>query len=215
MKRAFIIVLFFIQQVFTLTTNAQTTVPTTERKEKQSKIELKPYFSNVTSKAVSQFDGLEIKEYYYNKRPQYGIETLYKINKIWSVGLNLGYSARTLSNNSLQSLESGGYTLEVKSIGESIFYGIKSELQLLPLIIKDKKFRLNVYLPMQVGLVSQQITTFATNSKSWDKPAYEIGAGLGISYKIIKNIGIFGEYQVGQFYNNRNSQWKAGVLVTF
>jgi len=204
-----------MQQVFTLTTNAQTTVPTTKKKEIQSKIELKPYFSNVTSKAVSQKDELEIKEYLYNKRPQYGIETLYKINKFWSVGLNLGYSARTLSNNSLQSIESGGYTLEVKSSGKSLFYGLKSELQLLPLLIKDKKLRLNVYVPMQLGLVSQQVTTFADNSKSWNKPAFEIGAGLGISYNITKNIGIFGEYQLGHFYNNRKSQWKVGVLVTF
>ncbi|MFZ4583276.1 MAG: outer membrane beta-barrel protein [Paludibacter sp.] len=214
MKKAFIIVLFFMQQVFTLTTNAQTTVPTTEKKEIQSKIELKPYFSNVTSKAVSQFDGLEIREYYYNKRPQYGVEALYKINEFWSVGLNLGYSVRTLSNNSLQSLESG-YTLEVKSIGKSLFYGIKSELQLLPLLIKDKKLRLNIYVPMQLGLVSQQVTTFADNSKSWDKPAFEIGAGLGFSYNFTKNIGVFGEYQLGHFYNNRKSQWKVGVLVTF
>jgi len=204
-----------MQQVFTLTTNAQTTVPTTEKKEIQSKIELKPYFSNVTSKAVSQIDELEIREYLYNKRPQYGIETLYKINKFWSVGLNLGYSVRTLSNNSLQSIESGGYTLEVKSSGKSIFYGVKSELQLLPLLIKDKKLRLNVYVPMQLGFVSQQVTTFSDNSKSWDKPAFEIGAGLGFSYNFTKNIGIFGEYQLGKFYNNRTSQWKVGVLVTF
>jgi len=68
---------------------------------------------------------------------------------------------------------------------------------------------------MQVGLVSQQVTTFADNSKSWDIPAFEIGAGLGISYNFTKNIGIFGEYQLGKFYNNRKSQWKAGVLVTF
>ena len=87
MKKAFIIVLFFMQQLFIVTVDAQTTEPTIEKTEKQFKIELKPYFSNVTSKAVSQFDGLEIREYYYNKRPQYGIETLYKINKFFSADI--------------------------------------------------------------------------------------------------------------------------------
>jgi hypothetical protein len=214
MKKAFIIVLFFMQQVFTITTNAQTTVPTTEKKEIQSKIELKPYFSNVTSKAVSQNDAQEIREFYYNKRPQYGFEALYKFNKFWKAGIYIANSNPTYFNGSLIGT-GNGTSYQLNSSGKSIFYGLKSEIQLLPLLIKDKKLRLNVYVPMQLGLVSQQVTIFADNSKTWDKPIFEISAGLGISYNITKNIGIFGEYQLGHFYNNRKSQWKVGVLVTF
>jgi len=99
--------------------------------------------------------------------------------------------------------------------GNSFLYGIKTELQLLSLLIKDSKIRFNVYCPMQVGLVSQQITSLTTGIKTWDKPVFEVGAGLGISYNFTKNIGIFGEYQLGKFYNDRNSLWKAGILVTF
>ncbi len=214
MKKASLIAYIIMLQVFIFTTNAQTTVPTVEKTEKQFKIELKPYFSNVTSRAVSQNDAQEIREYIYNKRPNYGFEALYKFNKFLTAGIYIANSNPTYNNASLIGT-GNGRSYQLNSSGKSIFYGLKSEIQLLPLLMNDKKLRLNLYVPMQLGLVSQQVTTFSDNSKTWDKPALEIGAGLGISYNFTKNIGIFGEYQLGKFYNDRKSQWKVGVLVTF
>lgn len=184
------------------------------QKAELNKFEVKAFFSNITSKGVTQNDVQEIREFLFNKRPNFGIEALYAYSKLWEAGIYIAYSNPTYFNASITDT-GNGRLFEPNSSGKSLFYGVKSELQLLPLLVKDKKLRLNVYVPMQLGLVSQQVTTFADNSKTWDKPAFEIGAGLGASYNFTKNIGVFGEYQMGKFYNDRKSQWKAGVLVTF
>lgn len=127
----------------------------------------------------------------------------------------LGYSNGTfISNEILDSWENfSSFTID--RFGRSCFYGIKAKLQLLPLLSKAEKLRLNVYCPVLIGQVSQNTTTNATNTINWDKPVFEMGAGLGIDYNFTKNIGIYGEYQLDHFYNKRNFQWKAGIVVSF
>lgn len=204
-----IAILFFLQ-ILSFTTNAQTTAP----KDKDNKIEIKPYFSTITSKAVSQNDNQEIREFLYDKMPNYGVDALYVFNKFWASGIYFGYSMKTLSIYDFHSADTGN-TIEMKKTGSSLFYGIKSELQLLPLLDKNKKFRFNIYVPIQLGLVSQQITNLSSDTKSWDKPLLEFGAGLGFSYNFTKYLGLFGEYQLGEFYNARKTKWKVGLSVTF
>ncbi len=213
MNKLFFISLFIVGCIYS--TKAQLT----DASQKPfGKFNIKLNYSNVTSKNIIPKYGTQpivLGEAFYYKNPQYGFEAMYKINRLITTGLYFGYSKGTYISNEILSSDLNGYSFTVDYFGNSLFYGLKAELQLLPLLIKDSKLRLNVYCPVQLGLVSQQVTTLATNSKSWDKPAFEIGAGLGISYNITKNIGVFGEYQLGHFYNNRKSQWKVGVLVTF
>jgi len=194
---------------------------TVDKAEFANNITIKLNYSNTTSKSftppITNFNnyGSQSGDIFDNKNAQFEIQGLYKFSEYLSAGIYTAYSKGTFIKNEIEYPNPNMINVVVEQFGSSFYYGIKSELQLLPILIKDSKLRLNVYCPMQLGLVSQQVTTLATNSKSWDKPALEIGAGLGISYNITKNIGIFGEYQLGHFYNNRNSQWKVGVLVTF
>jgi len=213
MKKLFFIPLFLFGCIYS--TKAQTT----EVSQKPfGKFSVKLNFSNVNSKQivpVFSTQPVTLQETLYEKNAYYGAEGIYKFNKIWSTGVYFGYSHGTFISNEILSSNDYGTSFSLDRFGTSFFYGLKTDIQLLPLLIKDSKLRLNLYCPVQLGLVSQHVTTYATFTKSWDKPALEIGAGLGISYHITKNIGFFGEYQLGKFYNDRKSQWKAGVLVTF
>lgn len=187
----------------------------------QQKFIIKLNYSTVTSKSftppIPNFNnyGSQSSEQFYNNNSLFEIAGLFNLNKYISTGAYFGYSKETFISNRVENPTPNTTNIIMDYYGNSYFYGLKSELQLLPLLIKDSELRLNIYCPVQLGLVSQQVTKLADNSKSWDKPAFEIGAGIGLSYKFTKNIGVFGEYQVGKFYNNRKSQWKVGVLVTF
>lgn len=217
MKKLFSI-LFILLQVHILSAQAQSTPPTLESQKSFNRIVLKLNFSNVTSKQIVPVfanQTVSLEETFYKKNSQYGFEGLYRFNKLWTAGIYLGYSNGTFISNEILSSGSSNYSFTIDRFGKSYFYGIKAELQLLPLVMKTEKLRLNVYCPIQVGLVSQSITTNATNTNNWDKPAFEMGAGLGMGYNFSKNIGIYGEYLFGHFYNERTSQWKVGLVLTF
>jgi hypothetical protein len=197
---------------------AQSTQSAVESQNTYNRIVLKLNYSNVNSRQIVPVytnQPITLEERFYEKNSHYGFECLYRFNKLWTAGIYLGYSNGTFISNEILSSGSDNYHSTIDRFGRSYFYGLKAEIQILPLLMNAEKFRLNVYCPVQLGLVSQQITTFADNSKNWDKPAFEAGAGLGISYNFTRNIGIFGEYQLGHFYNNRKSQLKAGAFVTF
>lgn len=182
------------------------------------KTEIKLNYSNINSRQIIpdyMSSNSSLKEVIYKKNPQYNFEILYSVNKIWSIGAYLGYSNGTFISNKI--MESGvDYTSTTRDkFGYSLFYGIASNIQLLPLFLKSENLRLNVYCPIRIGLVSQNITNLDTYVKTWDAPELEYSAGLGLSYYFSKNIGIFGEYQIGHFINDRNSQWKVGLAVKF
>lgn len=183
-----------------------------------NKTEIKLNYSNTNSRQIIpdyMSSNSSLKEVIYKKNPQYNFEILYSVNKIWSIGAYLGYSNGTFISNKI--MESGAdYTSTTRDkFGYSLFYGIASNIQLLPLFLKSENLRLNVYCPIRIGLVSQNITYLDTYVKTWDSPALEYGAGLGVSYYFTKNLAIYGEYQFGHFYNNRNAHWKVGLAVRF
>lgn len=175
-------------------------------------------YGNVNSKQIIPFYSNEttiLQETFYRKNSQYGFEGLYRMNKYLVAGVYFGYSNGTFISNEILSTEQGGYSATIDRFGRSFYYGIKSEIQLLPLLINTERLRISVYCPIQVGLVSQSITTNETYITNWDKPALELGGGLGIAYNFTRNIGIFGEYELGHFFNKRNSQWKTGLVISF
>lgn len=189
-----------------------------ENQKPRDKFIIKLNYSNVNSKQIVPVfanQAVTLQETLFDKNSYYGIEGLYKFNRLWSAGAYFGYSNGTYISNEILESDSPNYSFAMDSFGKSYFYGLKGELQLLPLLFKLEGLRLKVYCPIQAGLVSERITTFENNTNSWEKPAFEIGAGIGVGYNFTKNIGIFGEYQFGHFYNQRNSQWKVGLFLSF
>lgn len=189
-----------------------------QHREIKDRFSLRLSYGNVNSKQIIPVftnQTVSLQETIYKKKSQYVFEGLYRLNRLWEVGMYFGYSKGTFISNEILSSEPGNYRFDVDRFGSSCFYGLKSEFQLLPLLLKVENLRLNVYCPFQIGLISQNISTKATGTIKWDSPAFEIGAGTGIGYFFTKNIGIYGEYLFGHFYNNRNSQLKAGVVLNF
>ncbi len=213
MKKVIIILFFFVG--FICSTEAQST----EVSQKTfSRVSLKLNFSNVNSRQIVPVfsnQTVTLQETLSKKNAYYGVEGLYRFNNILSAGLYFGYSNGTFISNQNNVSDTGFSSFTIDRFGRSYFYGINGELQLLPLLLKTERIRFNIYCPIQVGLVSQSITTFDTNTLNWDKPTFEIGAGLGLGYNFTKNIGLFGEYRFGHFYNQRNSQWKVGLVLSF
>ncbi len=214
MKKNFLI-LIFISGLFSMKLIAQTKQ---NNNLFSNKIELKLGYSNVNSRQIIPdyaSNTASLQEILIKKNPQFNFEGLYSINKIFSLGAYFGYSNGTFISNKITESGVDYISATRDKFGKSIFYGIESNIQLVPLFLKSENLRFNVYCPIRIGLVSQQITSMETNLKVWDKPVVEFGAGLGLSYYFTKNIGVFGEYQLGHFYNNRNAQWKVGLAVKF
>ncbi len=209
MKKKFCISFFFLTTVFAFS----------QQKSDVNSFVIKLNYSNVNShQIIPDFTNTttHLREFIYKKNPQYNFEGLYSINKIWSVGAYFGYSNGTFISNEITDSGIDYISATMDKFGKSYFYGIESNIQLLPLIIKSENLRFNLYCPVRIGMVSQNVTTsFVTNTKIWEKPVLEFGAGLGLSYYFTKNIGIFGEYQLGRFYNNRYTQWKVGLALKF
>lgn len=208
-------ILFILSVTLIFPARAQTT---TESPGAHNRIVIKLNYSNVNSRQIVPAytnQPITLEERFYEKNSQYGIEGLYKWNRFMTAGLYFSYSKGTFISNEMEDSRTGYSSFTMDYFGRSYFYGGKGELQLLPLLFKADRFRFNVYCPIRVGLVSQSITEFQTNTDKWDAPVVEFGGGLGSGYNFTKNIGIYTEYQLGHFYNKRNSQWKAGLVLAF
>ncbi|MDX9696831.1 MAG: hypothetical protein RBT49_13660 [Bacteroidales bacterium] len=191
---------------------------TRESQKQFGKYIVKFNYSNVTGRSiVPDFTNqpVTLKEIFYTKNAYYGLEGLYVFNNFYSAGLYFGYANETFISNEQIESDSETTYYRMDRLGKSYFYGVNGELQLLPFLIKTDRLRFQMYFPVQFGLVSQCITTLKTNTTNWDKPVFEIGTGLGLGYNFIENIGIFGEYRFGRFYNQRNLQWKVGLNFSF
>lgn len=138
----------------------------------------------------------------------------YKIFPVFSLSGYIAYSQ--IRVNHFEGNAQTGFTASATT-KKSNFYGINARFHCLPLFNKEDKMRFDVYMIGTIGMV--KTSSMELISDEWQEiyevPFWERGVGLGLSYNFTKNIGVFGEYQVGKFYNDRKSQWKAGVLVKF
>lgn len=81
----------------------------------------------------------------------------------------------------------------------SSFFGIQSNLHLLPLLIKEKTSRLDIYLTGKFGWAKSNyssITELPSNLQDESSKDYSYGAGIG--YYLMQNGSIFAEYTQGK-----------------
>lgn len=154
-------------------------------------------------------------EQFYGKNAQYNLEGLYQFNKFITSGLYMGYSNGTYISNEFIYADEDQIVYTMDKLGKSLFYGLKANFHILPLIFDIDKMRIDLYLPFQAGLVTQQIMDLKTGIKNWDSPFMEFGGGLGIGYNFTKNLGVHGEYLLGNYFNQRNTQCKLGLSFKF
>ena len=135
--------------------------------------------------------------------PMLQVEANYGLTDWLYVGVDLGYSPTAFSSSeNSKSLEKGNAQT----------YGIHTELHVLPLLIKDKRLRVDFYLKGKVGgyrLASRYIfgiddvifdpETGIGNieSKLFVSSGFDYGASVGLAFYVTQHLGIYGEYGLG------------------
>jgi hypothetical protein len=89
----------------------------------------------------------------------------------------------------------------------ALFYGINCNYHLMPLVKEESKF--DLYITGKMG-------GFYLNSKegyfpNGNSPEYAIG--IGATFWVFKNIGVFSEYTYGKYYFMDNDNLKWGVSI--
>ena len=137
------------------------------------------------------------------------------------------------SNNIFDNLSAGcylGHSQLYKSImttneyastsTNALFYGVSFDYKLLSLLTNKNNTRFDAYPTLKLGLVSEfwNVPSDGTSDyilRKFSNTSFELGAGLGCLYKITSNLGVFGEYTLGKFYNNSNSRFHVGLFINF
>lgn len=132
--------------------------------------------------------------------PMLQIEGNYGLTEYLYGGVDLGYSPSAFSSSD------GGVSQES---GNALTYGIHTELHVLPLLIKDKRLRVDFYLKGKVGgyrLTSSYILVpldFDKNGsgsieiKPTVRSGFDYGASAGLAFYVTQHLGIYGEYGLG------------------
>jgi hypothetical protein len=132
--------------------------------------------------------------------PMLQVEANYGLTDWLYVGVDLGYSPTAFSSDE-----------NSKSLvkGNAQTYGIHTELHVLPLLIKDKRLRVDFYLKGKVGgyrLASAYIfdpvdlvnTGFDFGEmKLNSRSGFDYGASAGLAFYVTQHLGIYGEYGLG------------------
>ena len=120
--------------------------------------------------------------------PHLRLECNYGLFQFLETGAYLGIS----------SFEITGGTREEYSKDEYLtpFYGININFHLLPFFIKANDFRIDFYLAGRFG--GRYITT--PDNYYYNGHYNEYGIGPGISFYLLKHVGIFTEFYLGKFH---------------
>ena len=117
-------------------------------------------------------------------------EVNYGINNFIEIGGGLGYSPSIVINDKKSS--------QTYSQRSNIFiYGLNVNFHLLPLVVKSKDFRIDLYSSGKIG-------GYFTNLKSKSNyTGVDYGIYAGAAFYFSKHLGIFGEYGFGNKTNLR------------
>ncbi len=150
------------------------------------------------------------------QNPQYNIELGYDITKHMTIS---GYFAgAAVGFNKLTDIDSLNTSFDVSVEGRRTYsYGLNLKYHLLPLLLKRDNLRLDIYATGRLGVITCYEYQLIDDNwqKVWLNPELEYGIGVGSAYYFSKHWGIFGEYYLGNFYNNSLTRWKAGITLKF
>lgn len=174
-------------------------------------IELRLGYSPV--KSITIMDPTHNIELGSHNNSKFSVELGYKVLPI--ISLSAYYAHAGIRVNNITFTENGHNNLPTGK--KANFYGVNVRLHVLPLFMHDKKSRFDVYAIGTFGLVRANAMEMLNDEYNivYEQPFWEKGIGLGMGYNITKNIAVFGEYQLGEFYNNNNKKWNAGLKITF
>jgi len=139
----------------------------------------------------------------------------FSINKSISLGGYLNYTRFAKPEPYYTTFISNGIEQQREWFGfqksNALTLGTKINVKLLPLIIKERDLKVDIYTTAQFALLYNN-----TNNNPFIKNDLtpEFGVGLGLGYSITKRINIFGEYTIGKFYNDKNTRWTFGLKYT-
>lgn len=150
----------------------------------------------------------------YPAVPHFRLEANHNILNNLSAGCYLGYSQL------YKTVLTGTESTNALTSTNALFYGISADYRLLALLTNKVNNRFEVYPTLKLGLVSEfwkesigDASDF--NLRKFSNTTFEFGAGLGSLYKITPDLGVFGEYTLGKFYNNSNSRFHIGLFLNF
>ncbi len=146
--------------------------------------------------------------------PHTSLDFDYRIND-FSVGAYLGYTRYYWYTRDLYDKFSRG--------DHALNYGMNVRYY-LPILTSLKWF--DFYMLGKIGgvrLFLDPVAEFKENKYGEMEPLskdfkltlndrFEVGAGLGVSFYLLKQFGMFGEFAVGQFYTSHYN-WRVGFLV--
>lgn len=175
----------------------------------QQKISIKPFVSSVSS----------VEDTYKNalyddskaKNMCYGFDLNYKLSEKVDIGLYSAYSKTLQPEKPLGSI---GY---VFTSANTFYYGINTEIHLIPLLTGVSNSKIDIYTILKAGIVSKfwhPTEVGVYDSNEWlTKTGFEFGIGVGVAYMITKKIGVFTEYNVGNYFNDDYTRFRAGIKL--
>lgn len=171
--------------------------------------------SSSLSYESANFTNDQFKPYLLSQNPNTGFAKLavhYKLSELLSSGVYLGYGRLALPEPYTISVIQNGVEQQRTWYGfhksNAFSTGIELKFMLLPLFIKNET-RISIYPKIQTGVLLHN----THNNALIDKTKYEYGAGIGAGYAFTRKFSVFGEFMLGDFYNDDKSKWNVGVNV--
>ena len=174
------------------------------------KLSIKPSLSLINSTESIYINSLNNER--NSKSINLGLDLNYKLNVVNDIGIYTAFS-KTLH----PFMPQGAIDYDFNK-ANAIFYGLNYELHLIPLFSGVNNLKIDIYNIAKVGLVSQFWHPcnggIDESSDTESKHTLEYGLGLGTSYSISKQLGIFIEYNFGKFLNDDYTKLRYGIKFT-
>ncbi len=149
-------------------------------------------------------------------KPQVGISVNYELIRNLDAGLYMAYSniGHMLSYD-IEVVDNRVVSESAEVVpSHALYYGVNFNYHLLPLLFKKSNLRIDVY-PIAIGGLISRSWGEMNGTKVRIKPFFEYHVGLGVGYRITRLCGLFGEYSLGQLYNEGKSKATIGLAIKF